>query len=321
MISVTEKGPPKDYLASRDSVAYYVIPNPGYLTFSGETRQEYLQRQTTNDLGLLSSNRALPNFLTSASGRILEFFTMLQDGEGIGMLTQPGHGHGLADYFRKRIFFNDKVAVEDRSTEWVHVELYGPMARQPAQAVGFEKVPEEDEVLTVDETRLIGLNQGGFQTRPYILLSPLLLMPKVMEILSSLEAVALTHKTREILRIEAGQPGDPEFNGDYTPFELGMDRYVSTEKGCYTGQEVLARQVTYDKIVRTLVQVRSTNPIAVGASVVAEGKNVGQVTSAAFSPTYGPVALAMLRKPFDSPGMSLELADGENHANGVVFLP
>jgi folate-binding protein YgfZ len=320
MVSVAE-GTPKNYIAARERTAFFIVPSPGYLVFSGETRREYLQRQTTNDLGLLSATRALPNFLTSASGRILEFFTLLQDGESIGMLTQPGHGPGLADYFRKRIFFNDKVAVEDKSSEWAHAELYGPTAIAQAQALGFNKLPNEDEVVGVGEMRLSGLNQGGFETRPYTVLFPPVLMPKFMGTLNSTKAVMLSSESREILRIEAVQPGDPEFSGDYTPFELGLDRYVSTEKGCYTGQEVLARQVTYDKIVRRLVQVRSSSHIAAGTPVLAEGKNVGLVSSSAISPTLGPIALAVLRKPFDAAGTKVELGDGENHASGVVFLP
>ncbi len=320
MSQIAEKAPPKDYVAAREGAAFYVVPSPGYLVFSGETRQEYLQRQTTNDLGLISATRALPNFLTSASGRILEFFTLLQDGESIGMLTQPGHGPGLADYFTKRIFFNDKVTVEDKSAGWALIELYGPEADVAASLLGFESMPNEEDVLSAGDTLLIGLGKGGFETRPYILVALSTLVAELMKNLSSVKAAALSFETREILRIEALQPGDPEFNGEYTPFELGLERYVSTEKGCYTGQEVLARQVTYDKIVRRLVQLRSDEHIQLGALVLGEGKDIGHVTSQASSPSLGNIALTVLRKPFDAAGTKVELVDGHNHTTGVVSL-
>lgn len=311
MVSVAE-GTPKNYIAAREGTAFFIVPNPGYLVFSGETRQEYLQRQTTNDLELLSPGHALPNFLTSASGRILEFFMLLQDRESIGMVTQPGHGPGLADYFKKRIFFNDKVSVADKSAEWALIEIYGSGAISSLSKFGFDRLPNPEEVLLSGNLRAIGASSN-----PALwLVAPAI---EAGEIVAKLGAEVLDQETREILRIEAIQPGDPEFGGDYTPFELGLDRYVSTEKGCYTGQEVLARQVTYDKIVRRLVQVRSSAPIAAGTPVLAEGKNVGQVSSSAISPILGPIALTVLRKPFDSPGLSVELADGENHAPAMVF--
>ena len=91
------------YRAAHAGAVWYRILNPGLLRLGGETRVDYLQRQTTNDLGLLSPTRAVPSMLTSANGRILEVFTLVQDIDSIEMLTQPGHGPGLADYFKKHI--------------------------------------------------------------------------------------------------------------------------------------------------------------------------------------------------------------------------
>jgi folate-binding protein YgfZ len=314
VIQIAENTLPEDYVAARESAAFYIVPNHGYLVFSGDTREDYLQRQTTNDLSLLSLTRALPNFLTSANGRILEFFTLLQVGESIGMLTQPGHGAGLADYFKKRIFFNDKVTVEDKSAEWVLIELYGPGAESSLRKLGFDCLPKPDEVLQSGSLRAIG-------TPGPAKVMVLLARPESDEVLAKLDAKELGRETRETLRIEAMQAGDPEFSGEYTPFELRLDRYVSTEKGCYTGQEVLARQVTYDKIVRRLVQVRSDSAIKSGTNVLAEGKSAGQVTSSASSPRLGHIALAVLRKPFDVGGTGVELADDQNPVAGLVFLP
>ena len=74
----------------------------------------------------------------------------------------------------------------------------------------------------------------------------------------------------------------------------------STTKGCYTGQEILARQVTYDKVVRRLVRLQAHEPLLAGANLFADGKAVGQITSAAISPRMGPIALAIVRKPYDA---------------------
>jgi folate-binding protein YgfZ len=276
---------------------HYQFAHPGTVRISGQTGKAYLQRQTTNDMDLLSASRALPNLLTSASGRILEVFTLVEDGEDILMLTQPGHGPGLAEYFGKRIFFNDQVSIKDESADWAQVELIGEEAVTSLKALGFAKAPTLDEVAATQEhsgvpLRAIGESPFGRQPR-YLLLYPIGAELKL--------GAAIDFAKREQLRIEAGVAGDPEFQNEYTPFELGMERLVSATKGCYTGQEVLARQVTYDKVVRSLARVQADQELERGASLSADGKTVGQISSVA-----GRVGLAVLRKPHDLAGTQLD---------------
>jgi folate-binding protein YgfZ len=296
------------YLAATQAAAWYRPPQPGLLLLGGATRLDYLQRQSTNDLGLLAPNRAVPNILTNPSGRILEVFTLLAFGEQIALLTQPGHAPGLAAYFKKRIFFNDQVTVEDASANWAQLELHGPQAPAALAALGFSTTPTLDEVVTT-ELSAAGLYAIGEEgcTR---LLAPSDLIDQLTSRLSGTGASALTYESRELLRIEAGRAGHPEFTDAYTPFEIGLDRYVSASKGCYTGQEVLARQVTYDKVVRGLAQLAATAPVEPGAAVSRQGKALGQVSSAAVSPQRGPLALAVLRKPFE-PGDEVQIGASE----------
>ncbi|MCW5876550.1 MAG: hypothetical protein KIS85_06670 [Anaerolineales bacterium] len=286
------------------STKLYITENSGLLRFSGETHRDYLQRQTSNDLGRLGPQRAVPSLLTSAQGRVLEYFTLLQDGESLLMVTQPGHGHGLAAYFQKRIFFNDQVTVQDVSADWAQIELHGPQAAAALAKLGVQAVPELDGLAAGnwEGHPLHLLTQAGYSTEySYLLLAP----AAAPALLAELGLAALEHNQRELLRIEAGLPGDPEFNHQYTPFELGLDRLVSTDKGCYTGQEVLARQVTYDKVVRRLARLSAGEPLSPGQRLLAEGKPVGEVTSAAVSPQHGPLGLAVLRRPHDEGGTQL----------------
>ncbi|MCW5878440.1 MAG: hypothetical protein KIS80_06195 [Anaerolineales bacterium] len=300
------------YQAAKEGVAYFTLSAPGLLRFTGDTYVEFLQRQTSNDLGLLSPQQVVPSLLTSAQGRVLEHFSLAQDGGSLLMLTQPGHGPGLATYFQKRIFFNDQVAIQDQSDAYAQIELHGPLAVQALARLGLEPVAALDGLRAAEwqghPVHLI--TQSGYGS-PY---SVLLLLPKPAApvLLASLQLPELNTSQRELLRIEAGLPGDPEFNHQYTPFELGLDRLVSATKGCYTGQEVLARQVTYDKVVRKLAQVSSQQPLAPGQRLRAEGKPVGEITSAAASPTDGHLALAVLRRPHDQAGVTLTTENGEN---------
>ena len=320
-MDMTEQTVPKDYSVATQAVACYSIPDAGYLLLSGETRREYVQRQTTNDIDLLTTTRTLPDLLTSPNGRILEFFTLLDLGDSIAILTQPGHGPGLAAYFQKRIFFNDKVAVQDQSTKWLQFEIHGPKAPVLLARFDFPTAPDLDKVLDAEwqGARIRALGQLGFGANPrLVLIIPASHSAHVAARLSDIPT--LSSGTREILRIESGHAGGPEFAARATPFELGLDRLISTTKGCYTGQEVLARQVTYDKVVRRLVRLHAEKPLETGSTVLADSKAVGQITSSAISPRLGPMALGVVRKPYDAENAEL-LVQHEGKQVTVTVMP
>lgn len=311
-------GVKSDYLVALQMAAYYIIPNPGYILISGQTRRDYIQRQTTNDFDLLAPDRALPTLLTAPTGRILEYYTLLDNGDSIAMLTQPGHGPGNAAYFEKRVFFNDKVSIEDQSGDWAQIELLGPKSPDLLGHFEFPNVPAINEVVGShwQGANLRAFGQLGFGAAArFRILFP---SAQTNEFLTQLgNTPILSFASREILRIESSHAGDPEFAAETTPFELGLEGYVSTTKGCYTGQEVLARQVTYDKVVRRLVRLHAKQPLAAGADIRLEDKSVGQVTSVAISPRLGHVALAVVRRPYDNPGTTLTM-QAENKSFPVI---
>ncbi len=314
-----ESGPDSAYLAATENAAVYPIPNPGYLLISGATRREYIQRQTTNDIGLLSPTRVLPTLLTAPTGRILEYYTLLDYGDSIAMLTQPGHGPGNAAYFQKRVFFNDKVTIQDQSGDWAQIELLGPKASELLKHIGFPYAPNLDEILENERqgAKIRAFGVMGFGSTDRIrLLVPYSSINHLMAELSNYPT--LSFSSREILRIEVSHAGDPEFAAETTPFELGMDKLVSSSKGCYTGQEVLARQVTYDKVVRRMVRLSADQPMNASAILSVDGKSVGQITSAAVSPRLGPIALGLVRKPYDETGISLVIQNGDISIKAAV---
>ena len=81
-----------------------------------------------------------------------------------------------------------------------------------------------------------------------------------------------------------------------------MEHAVSGNKGCYPGQEVIARQLTYDKVTQRLVGLRLDEPVAPGGRLLAEGKPVGVITSAAVSPRFGAIALGVVKRPHHEVG-------------------
>lgn len=286
-----------DAHASSIPAAWYRVAQPGTLLVSGATRQDYLQRQTTNDVALLNAQVAVPTVLTNPSARILEVFTLVQHGEAMLLVTQPGHAAGLATYFKRHIFFNDQVMVADVSADWEQLEILGAQAQPELAALGLPAPATLDEVAsgTLDGEGVYAIAEdAGIR-----LLVPAGVLPALLAALQATGLAELTTATREQLRIEAGYAGAPEFTDAFTPFEVGLRRYVSDTKGCYTGQEVLARQVTYDKVTRGLARLRTSAGVQAGASVQLDSRTLGSVSSVTAG-AQGTLALAVLRKPFES---------------------
>jgi folate-binding protein YgfZ len=122
----------------------------------------------------------------------------------------------------------------------------------------------------------------------------------------------LQDQTYQILRVEAGIPAPrAELTEDYTPLETGLGWAVAEGKGCYTGQEVIARQLTYDKVTQHLVGLRLNRSAQPGKRVWAEGKPAGAVTSAVHSPRFGEIALAIIKRPHHQAGTLVHAGDTE----------
>jgi len=131
----------------------------------------------------------------------------------------------------------------------------------------------------------------------------------------------------EILRVEGGVPRlGAELGEDVLPPEAGLDAAISTTKGCYTGQEVVARIRSRGQVKHRLVGLRlepedgAALP-ALSAAIDADGRRVGEVTSAVLSPTEGPIALGFVTRPHDAPGTSLRVAGRAARVVALPFVP
>jgi folate-binding protein YgfZ len=127
------------------------------------------------------------------------------------------------------------------------------------------------------------------------------------------------------LRIEAGLPAaGAELSEDYTPLEAGLGSAISSTKGCYTGQEVVARQLTFDKVTQHLCGLRLEQSARPGQRLwAADGSPAGKITSAVKSPRFGKIALAVVRRPYHLVGELLRVGETFEIASQgwVVSLP
>jgi folate-binding protein YgfZ len=251
--------------------------------------------------------------LVSPIARLLDMLRLVQDVESILLLTLPGHSIATYSYLRQRIFFMDKVSLEDASPEYAQLDIEGPQAGVVLQGLGFPSIPELDEIAHAEidgqPARVIG--QPGLTGKGFHLLLPASLRGGLEDTLLRMGTARLSAESYHVLRLEAGLPASgAELTEAYTPFEVGLEAAVSGSKGCYTGQEVLARQVTYDKVTQQLVRLKLDVPLPGGTRLYFHDKPAGEITSTAVSPRLGPIALAVVKKPYFEPETVLTAGEG-----------
>jgi folate-binding protein YgfZ len=134
----------------------------------------------------------------------------------------------------------------------------------------------------------------------------------VAAVLRDAGAVPLDLATLDVLRIEDGRPWfGPDVKADNLLHETGLEaEYASFTKGCYVGQEVVARlQARGANVNKALRGLRLAAPAVAGASVQADGAEVGTVTTAGVSPSLGPIAMAMIRRSHLPPGSIVQVGN------------
>lgn len=281
---------------------FYNHPSPGLLRFAGEHRRDFLQRQTSNDLRPLTAGRSVQTVLTSPTARVLDVLTLIETGEHLLAITLPGRAAATARFLKSRIFFMDRVTVGDESAAWQQIELFDAALLERLDVA----VPAAGQVIETGWGKIVGSH--GLTDDGWWLLAPA--GEDWPARLSTLGCSALSPEAYATHQVEGGHPSPAvELTEAYTPLETGLQALVAENKGCFTGQEVLARQVNYDKITRHLAGIRLKAPVEVGAKVTADGKAIGEITSSAVSPHFGPIALAVLRRPHHEAGSAVMAGD------------
>jgi len=312
------------YRQAWEIAAYFRPPGVGSVRISGKDREEFIQRQTTNDVRHLKPDRALLTVLASPTARILDVLYLFSEQDQIRALTLASEGESTSSFLKSRIFFMDKVAVQDTSADWTPIYLVGPKADQIFEQVFDIPFPGIDQVVNF---QVADNSVRFFTAQPAILPGGIFVAQAISagEIVSRLESAGagqISPDAWEVLRIELGLPGPhSELNEEFTPLEVGLSNAISDSKGCYTGQEIIARQITYDKVTQHLRVILLEKPLEPGAQIRVEGKKAGVLTSCTVSPRFGPIGLAVVKRPYHEADTLLELEAGEEELVSAQVVP
>ena len=286
----------------------------GKLAFSGDGAKAFLQGQVTNDVEGLAPGSGCYAAVLSPKGKMLGDLRILDAGEELLLDTERGALQAIFNVLhRARLGFDAEL--HKRTLQRGLLSLVGPGARSVG---GADALPDEEHAHAPVEL-------GGVAARAIVtaLGVDLLCAAEDTEALAAAAqargAEPVSEAVAEVLRVEHGRPRFGVDLDDTTiPQEAGLnERAVSFSKGCYVGQETVARLYYKGKPNRHLRGLRLSTPVAPGTELTLDGKPVGLLGSVADSPAHGPIGLALVRREAE-PGATL--AAGAANAT-VVELP
>ncbi|MDW8482207.1 MAG: folate-binding protein [Meiothermus sp.] len=254
----------------------------GLLELRGADRVDFLHNQCTSDIRGMPKESWLKTLFLNARGQIEHLGRVFHLGEAL-WVSSPS-AQALAQRFRRYIVF-DQVEVEPLPHSLLR--LQGPQA----EAVGQQLLP-------LPPRWSLSRLSGGVVARDELGLWLLLPTPQAADLAPQLLEHGATPVGRQawhIWRVEQGQPDLAEALGEL-PQEAGLEGRVSYKKGCYLGQEIMARLEARGQTRYRLMALLGQAQIPPGAEVFREGRPVGRVGTAVESPEWGAVALALLRK-------------------------
>ena len=307
-----------EFQAAMERAAVYPS-DAGLLRLTGEDARDLINRLSTNLVDPASdAGEVTVTVLTSDRGRIVDLVYVIHCGDHQLMLTSPGQQQNVIDFLDKYTIMED-LEVEDATDSTTMLTLTGPdaanilsrAAHDGALVVEPPADPEDPERpptyhLLTDDPDAAG---------------------RIAADLESAGAISISSATAETLRVAQGRPAHgSEMSDTYNPLEAGLIGAIDFHKGCYIGQEVIARLDTYQKVQKYLVSLSfDAEPAQAGELPGArlvndDGAAMGLVTSATVVPgadSAGVIGLGYVRTAAVQIGGTLKVTGDDDGETGV----
>ncbi len=302
----------------RATAGLFRLAHAGLVEVSGDDRATWLNGMISNEVEALTLGRSGSGchaaLLTNRGAIIADLRVVLRE-DGFWLLVERDALEAALTALDKFIVADD-VALADASARYVQWSLEGPAGAAVLDAVGVDSTLEADAAIDVTiagvSVTLVATGVSGEWARR--LIAP---VDGADAVEAALREAGGAHglvvgdpDTLEMLRIEAGTPRQGLELDDVLPDEARLDSAISTTKGCYVGQEIVARLRSRGQVNHLLVGLRFDGAApAVGATLTAGDKRTGEITSVARSPRVGEIALGFVRREHSEPGTRVD-ADG-----------
>lgn len=313
------------YTALRQGAGIIPRHELGRLRLTGADRADLLHRTSTGDLRGLAAGAGAQTIIQTETAKVIDWLAVYERGQDMLVVAGPGRGAEAAAWIDKIVIMDD-VTVEDITATTGLLEICGPLATDVAAGLAGEAartLAPHAHITFELGGGAITLAAGRPQEPPYFrIIAPLAALDVLIQRLGELGAVPASASAAEALRAELGVPAvGHELTLDANPLEARLHKSISFDKGCYTGQEVIAKMITYKSTKRTLVGYRLPDGVSAPSldhwHPVRQGSEVvGRLTTVAWSPGLQHwIGLGLLKTQCATPGTRLRV-DPANHPAG-----
>lgn len=316
-----------EYNAAQSGCVLFDLSDRVQIELSGSDARSFLNNFCTNDVKRLEAGQGCEALLTSVKGRILaHLFVFVTEGS-VWLDSPPTDESKLLAHF-DRYLFSEDVQLSGRTETFGEVYVAGEASGETLSQLGIPAAPLElwqHALGTVDQLSLAVRRVDVWDAPGFMISSDRSQLVLLWQLLVKAGAKPGGAQAFHARRIEAGFPihGVDVSEENLAQEAMRSQQAISFTKGCYLGQEPIARLDALGHVNRQVTRLRfedDTLPPA-GAVVAAEDRNdVGSITSAVVDPDKQQVvALAMLRSSHARPGTSLRVANEQRELSATVL--
>ena len=310
--------------AARSGTAIYDSSNWGKIIVSDRDRLRFLHNQSTADFEKCQPGEGCDTVFVTSTARTIDLATGLVLDNEVLLIVSPNRRKYLFDWLDKYIFFADRVKLKDVTDNLASFTLMGEQSSAILAQLGCPQstdLPQHSHHLAningIEVRIAIGTELGlpGYQ-----LICDRDKSETLRQALTNLGAVTVDEDAWESLRIIQGRPKpDAELTEDYNPLEVGLWDTISFTKGCYIGQETIARLNTYKGVKQYLWGIKLTSSVPVGTPITLDSEKVGVLTSCTQTDA-GTIGLGYVRSKAGGVGLKVMLGEIEGEVSNIPFV-
>lgn len=319
----------EEYQAARKGIGIVNRSDSGFLFLTGKDVLDLLNRISTSELLSLQQNETRSTILVTEKGKIVDVVTLITYDNGYLMEIAPKNEDKISNWIEKFII-TEEIKINILSHNFLKYSLIGPKVSILLEQLGLSisKLAKQNLwKIFINGIEVMIFHDPLFSHDVWNLYLPKMSVNEVISQLiysSGLSVNQVGRRAFECIRIEEGVPAfGTELTEQVNPLEAGLQELVSFTKGCYLGQEVIARLNTYDKLQRKLTGFTGmVGGLERSAIIFQNSKGVGWTTSYCYSPILNQyLALGYLKTNISPEGLFLRSKNNGEYPVKVVELP
>jgi tRNA-modifying protein YgfZ len=310
--------------ATKQGVALCDRTHWGRIQISGSDRLRFLHNQSTNNFNILKPGQGCDTVFVTSTARTIDLATAYATEDAVILLVSANRRRQLLELLDRYIFPMDRVELTDLTDTTVAFSLIGPKSTQLLEKLGVTEL-DNQSYATHKSIDFAGIEVrvavgSGLATPGYTLIAAASEAARLWTELVKAGAVPMGDRIWEQLRIQQGRPAtDFELTDDYNPLEARLLHTITYDKGCYIGQETIARLNTYQGVKQQLWGVQLSGAVEPGTVITIGEEKVGKLTS--FTETEsGCFGLAYIRTKAGGEGLKVQLGEITGEVVNLPFL-